>query len=220
MTLGRRNLDELIRAVGSKLDIQISSNTVPSKDDVTEWLQDGFLRMLMYLPGPMLTEVSVVQGFENVDVGADALFEWDLGTDVVRILGATTENYTDTDVFAPAIVVPYSEYRAIKALVDGSASVVQSYISVTPGGAKVVSWPKLRRNIELEYVPRPASAYDWPTAAGSPPLEWEPAVIDYAVAQGRMQDEEPALGQASMADWEKRMAEMARTGVYAVDDGA
>jgi hypothetical protein len=212
MAVTRKDAEGWVSAVGNKLDLEITANTVPSTSQVQQWLDDGLLRMLKALPLTMVQHFVSSEDLAQTAIPNDIAYEWELSGEYLKFTGVHS---TESNV--PVLFVSPLEFAMVKAMVPGYSNHAQAWATVeaVDGSEKLCVWPKLRHPYKVLGIGMPAQASTWgPSVDMSPPIEWEEPLIEYAVAQARLQDEEPSMGQLSMQAWGAAIKEMAETGTF------
>lgn len=207
MPIPRSNSDTLVARVGDKIDLPITTASVPSIGQVKQWLQEGALRLAKLLPDIHLAGLFATATYPYNSSGIYPLDVEPLRINAIMV-GASK-----------AQIVPVGHLRNMKGLIAEFEAWYQGMAAITGSGGveQVEIWPKkLNQALTIDYIASPAPESEWPDSPFSPPLAWEDALVEYAVAVSRIQDEEAGLAQLSMQEWERKVAEMAKTGVFGV----
>lgn len=209
--IGRaESVDNLIARVGAKLDLTITSTSTPDRGQTVQWLNDGALLLARLLPPHRLGGLQFDLGF--TDIGASANIDTD---DILRVVsvrkyGVECTVMTKRDLSLAETRTPmlYTT-RTPACAVTGEG-----------GAVHLDFFPTFTGDVEIKAIKRPTAYEDspsWVPDQWSIPVELETAMIDYAVIQGKVQDEEPEQAQMLMQHWAQATGLEIRTDAIGVD---
>lgn len=187
-----QTIADLLAKVGSKLDISITTMSTPSSAQVVSWLNDAALLMTRLMPedrlGIFRTQVS------NENVGSSIAIVSQLARVItVKKYGVvcTRLSQRDMDLIATRSPLLHTT-RNPACCVSGDA-----------GNVTINFWPVSAGPVSIVAVRKP-TAYTvngWSPDTYSLPPELELLAVDYAVVQGKIQDEEPQQAQVLYQMW-------------------
>jgi hypothetical protein len=185
-------ITELLAKVGSKLDIDITDTSTPSDAQVVSWLNDAALLIARFLPedrlGLLQDKVEVEDVGESLVV--DSPFERFVS--IVKY-GVVCKRLTQRDMDLISTRSPLLHTTRNPAFcVSGNAG----YINLR-------FWPTSIGPVTVKAIRKP-EAYavtDWTPGTYSLPVELELLAVDYAVVQGKIQDEEVQQAQFLLQAW-------------------
>lgn len=191
---------ELAARVGALLDVTIDTSSgnedkgTPSYSQVRSWLYDAARQILHLAPEPH------VAGFVNRATSAGVTSTWAIdGIAIERILSVIKGGFVCDKV-------SYSTLRRIPMLMPSlySGGGYAYAESGSIGEATLQFYPEDSDDVEVAYVAPVAQVASWvesPTDNYIPPDSWSKLMVDYAVIQGKVQDEEPEQVQLLMQLW-------------------
>jgi hypothetical protein len=193
--IGRAStIDELIERVGAKLDLEITSTSIPSREQTVRWLNDGALLLARLLPpsrlGGLHFELSFDDVGETLDIDGDHLMR------VVRVkkfgIECTIREQRDLSMIRTRMPLVHTT-RTPACAVSGQDGAVQ-----------LEFFPYSNGTVLVKGIKRPTAYEDsgsWEPDEWSMPAELELPIVDYAVVQGKVQDEEPEQAAMLMKQW-------------------
>lgn len=201
-----QSLSELLVRVGGKLDLTITETSTPNVGQVCGWLNEAALLFARLLPVARLGSLRSPVVTED-DVGGTL----DLtGTDITRVVGI--KKYGTECVVLTQREMDFISTRSplIHTVKNPSACV-----SGDSGSVLLQFWPSSPGPVSVKGVRKPTAyhnnytstdefgdpIYDWAPDTYTLPVELETAAVDYAVIQGKVQDEEPEQVQILSQMW-------------------
>lgn len=190
------SISDVIDKVAGKLDAIVDTSTTPSKAQVINWLNDGLMLITKTLPDHRLSwlldrispTVQTAYTIDNLDIMRV--------TSVVRY-GRRCRKVDSDELNWISGSAPYS-----------STEIDPTYAVSGVGGMVTLRfWPESMAATTVEYIHRPAqySLEGWdPLGRYTPPPEAEDIIVDYAVIQGKIQDEELEQAMALWNQWKER----------------
>lgn len=187
-----QTISDLIAKVGSKLDISITAMSTPSISQVVSWLNDAALLMTRLMPEDRL-------GIFRTTITSDSVgASISITSQMSRILtvkkyGVVCTRLTQRDMDLVATRSPLLHTTKNPACcVSGDA-----------GNVAIGFWPTSAGPVSIVAVRKPTAytASGWAPDTYSLPPELELLAVDYAVIQGKIQDEEPQQAQVLYQMW-------------------
>ena len=205
-----QDLPELLRKVGAKLDLTVTETSTPNDVQICDWLNEAALLFTRFLPANRLGSLrSAVLVNDSIGEFMDLT-----GSDVVRAVGVKKYGVECTVLGQRKMDLVSTRSPLIHTVRNPSVA-----ISGESGFVKLQFWPTSIGPVRVKGVKRP-TAYnaDWvsrdtddnPIYTYAPdefslPAELETAAIDYALIQGRIQDEEPEQVQLLYQMWSQQL---------------
>lgn len=209
--IGRaETIDELIERVGAKLDLAVTDNSTPNRGQVVQWLNDGALLLARLLPFERLMGLQFKISIS--DVGESASIDRD---DIIRLTSIRKYGVECTRM-------------TLRELMESSTRLPLLFTSRTPavavsgleGLVRLEFFPTYPGDVECLALRRPTAYQDsgsWAPDEWSLPVELELGVVDYAVVQGKVQDEEPEQAKMLLEAWYQAMGIEIKTDAIGVD---
>lgn len=184
---------ELLKKVGAKLDLSITSSSTPSREQVIVWLNDAALLLARFLPDHRLSSLKVTVNAEDI-----------------------SEYYTVSDELERAVTVKKFgvvctrlKQRQMDLITTRSPLI---YTSRNPaycnsgnaGSVQLQFWPTSPGPVSVKAIRKPQAYEDddgWVPGTYALPAELELLAVDYAVLQGKIQDEEFEQAQLLIQKW-------------------
>lgn len=176
--------DTMRNRVGALLDVRISSATTPSIDQVNEWMYEGAFNLCKILPTEMLGTMSLLKAYTS-QAPPLALG----GLELVRLITLEVGGVR-------ARMYSYPDFLNVRDHMPQLHTGTSPAATLTPDaeGITNVTWlPVTPEDVNITYVTEPAPVSAWnKTAAPNliPPDTWSELIVQYAVVQGKIQDEE------------------------------
>ena len=202
-----QTLDELLRKVGAKLDQTITETSAPSDIQVCDWLNEAALLLCRLLPANRLGSLrSMVISDNNTGEFLDLT-----NSDIVRVVGVKKYGVECTVVDQRTMDLTFTRLPLVGTVRNPSVCV-----SGESGYVKLQFWPTSSGPVRVKGIRRPTAYHaDWlsrdpesdePIYTYAPdefslPVELEQSAIDYALIQGKIQDEEPQQVQLLHQMW-------------------
>ena len=193
-----QTIADVLSRVGAKLDVTVTDNSTPSSDQVVQWLNDGSLLMVKYMPPHRLGSLMFVT--TESDVGE----YWALAS---------------TDMLRPVAVKKFGVECARLVQRDLDLVITQTPLLFTTrnpafavsgeaGALKLQFWPASLGPVSVKGIKRPTAFENdagWAPDQWSLPAELELNAIDYAVIQGKIQDEEIEQATILKKEWTQEL---------------
>jgi hypothetical protein len=194
----------LISRVGYLLEIVPSGATNPTRTEITTWLNEGQRTISRMLPAPFLRDIIVVS---NPTLSSGRYFYTlsSLTTGTFLKPHTCSVQAANSGSFINARLVTPEEGEYIKTNMDllGTAASPIYWFQ----GLFVYWWPA--GSIKLTYIKTPEELVSGTTEYVAIPQEFEDAVIYYAVAMARAQDEEYEQYGAMMQKFQESLMAVA-----------
>lgn len=187
-----QTISDLVAKVGSKLDINITAMSTPSISQVVSWLNDAALLMSRLMPEDRLGIFRTTITSENV--GESIAITSQLARVVTaRKYGVVCTRLTQRDMDLVSTRSPLLHTTKNPSFcVSGDA-----------GNVTINFWPTSSGPVSIVAIRKPTAylASGWTPDSYSLPPELELLAVDYAVVQGKIQDEEPQQAQVLYQMW-------------------
>lgn len=199
----RSRVTDLLMRVGYKLDLTPDGSSLPSDTQIKQWLEDACVRMVEILPLGRLTEF-----FQSASVAIGQGGRGDIASlPLMRLVAVKFAGQACT-------VMPVEEFSATIRSAPGLYGYLFPSATVigTDTGAAIEIYPAYSGNATIYYVAEPRPIEDWdndaifPWNMLVPPAYWEESMVDYAVAQAKVQDEEIGQAQQLIQLWQEQVA--------------
>lgn len=184
---------EILKKVGSKLDIEITATSTPNRNQVISWLNDAALILSRMMPEGRLGLLR--DSTSQDDVGASmTLTEQYARVVSVKKFGVecTRMDQRDMDLISTRTPLLHTTRNP-------------SYcISGDGGQVQLQFWPEGPGPVLVKAIRKPTAYADddlWTPGTYTLPVELELLAVDYAVLQGKIQDEEMQQVQLLMQAW-------------------
>lgn len=203
-------IDELIERVGAKLDLTITSSSIPSREQTVVWLNDGALLLARLLPARRLGGLQQEIPYEDVTDKIDID-----GNDLLRIVSVKKYGIE-------CRVMDQRELSLVKTRLPltHTTRTPACAVSGDEGSVTLEFFPESNGNVEVKGLKRPTAYEDsdsWEPDEWSMPVELELPIIDYAVIQGKIQDEEPEQAALLMKNWAQLLGIESKVDALGVD---
>jgi len=195
---------DLQNRVAAGLDVDLSTTSVPTTDQVDAWLWDAAMFLATVLKPDQIP--SLIGDEENVTAMATGTTTL-AGTNVIRPLyiGANTDT-TNSKVYNPCTIYTQQEHFRIKQFAPNmhTADNPAAVVTGKQGSLSIEFYPSGMTFYNIRYIGAPSPVANWTGAAANfvPPSAWAQAMTAYAVMMGKLQDEEVELANMSKAIWE------------------
>ena len=172
-------ITSLVDRVASLLDLTVDETSTPSASQVTEWLVEGFSKLVNMLPDEQLMyEATVATGMLSPS-GIET-------TDCLKVLGVSVDG-------TPARKVPYQKIATMGSNQPARFSGVNFAYAIGAGNRVYVwPWSDSARSVEVHYIDEPSTNIG-DNIAG--------LCVDYAVIMGKVQDEELEQSNGLLQAW-------------------
>lgn len=187
-------ISSLVSKVASLMDVSVDTTSTPSQDQVTEWLKEGFRKLVNMLPDEQLTlESTTASGTTSSAVPT---------TGALKIVSVFVAG-------VPATKVSYEQLQEISSLQPSRFSGLKHCYAVASNNS-ISCFPQDGLTVQVRYIADPTTSISDGIAG---------LVVDYAVVMAKIQDEETE--QANML-WQKWMqdVQVAAGGMPINKDGA
>jgi hypothetical protein len=210
MPITRYTAEQMIAQVGAKLDLEITENTVPDKEQVVQWLNDASLYMAKILPAPAVS--GITRSFKSDSVGS----QWELPTGeilrvlVVRKFGNISfmADMAKLSWVATNVPMTHTSRNPICAVSGSGGNTVLEFFPRTNAPAEVIA----------VVAPEQITAEGWTPGEYAPPPSWALGMVDYAVIQGKIQDEEPEQAAFLLKSWQENLQVEMGSGFIGMDE--
>jgi len=205
-----QDLWDLMRKVGAKLDLSVTETSTPNVEQVCDWLNEAAILLTRLMPDKRLgglrsAILSESDASEFIDLA---------GTDMVRVVGVKKYGVECTVLTQRKMDLVSTRSPLIHTVRNPAVAV-----SGEAGYVKLQFWPTSPGPVTVKGIRRPTSyhndfsardAEDEPIYTYAPdefslPVELESSAIDYAMIQGKIQDEEPEQVQLLYQMWSQQM---------------
>lgn len=191
-----QSLADIIARVGAKLDINITSSSTPNTNQVVRWLNDAALLLVRMLPEDRLGAYKETVLDQHVGQTLTITEQF------LRIV--TVKKY---DVVCTRLLQRDMDLMATRSPLLHTTRNPAFCVSGNSGNVALNFWPVSDGPVSVTAIRKP-TAYTNPIAAPfwapdqySLPPELELLAVDYAVVQGKIQDEEPQQAQLLYQMW-------------------
>lgn len=175
--------DNLRDRVGALLDVRISDATVPSRDQVNEWMYEGAFILCKLLPISILG--TMMDTFTE-----DTASDWDVGDqDIVRVVSIVKDSNRCRIYSYPDFLRVLEDMPAL----HGSGHPACSFTGIAGGQSVIKFFPDETNTAFLTFVTSPAPVEEWEVTTSPhliPPDTWAELIVEYATMKGKVQDEE------------------------------
>jgi hypothetical protein len=184
---------DLLKKVGSKLDIDITDTSTPNRAQVISWLNDAALLLVRMLPEDRLGLLR--DSFEEESTSSGLVIDRPYMRIVsVKKFGVTCTRLSQNELELVASRTPLMHTTRNPAYcVSGSG-----------GDVEIQFWPETPGPVLVKAIRKPEAYEDddtWEPGDYTLPAELELHAVDYAVLQGKIQDEEIQQVQMLMQLW-------------------
>ncbi len=199
----RSTVEDLVKRVGYKLDMRPDGSSLPEDVHVKQWLQDACLRMLDILPLEALAEF-FVQSSVTIGVSGRGSVA---GLPILRLVAVRYNGQSCTTMPNDEFQTTIRRAPSLYSHLFPAATIVG-----TATGAALEVYPAVQGGAAVYYVAEPRPIADWDNDDSSPwnmllpPASWEEAMVDYAVIQAKIQDEEIGQAQQLIQAWQEQVA--------------
>lgn len=184
---------DILDKVGAKLDIEITATSTPNTSQVISWLNDAALIIVRLLKEERLGLLRASLTEEDV---TDALT---ISEPFERVVSATKYGVICTKLDQRAMDLVATRMPMVNTTRNPAYC-----ISGSGGSVQLQFWPQSPGPVVVKAIRKP-QAYEtdsgWTPGAYTLPVELELIAIDYAVLQGKIQDEEVQQAQILMQAW-------------------
>lgn len=200
--LEKKTARQLIDDVASLIDIQLTDNTTPSREQVVEWLNQGVIEVFRLIPPEELRDAMITHQDYTTQVFASS-FEKKL----IKIVSLKRNGI-------PCVKVEENEFGLLRTMYPYRFTADNPAYSRTTLDGEIIYkvHPSGKVVWQITYLPYPFvyETGDNEEEDAAPdryavPSMLESFVIQYAATYARVQDEEPGQFQLYMADWRQRL---------------
>jgi hypothetical protein len=184
---------DILDKVGAKLDIEITDTSTPTAQQVVVWLNDAALMIVRLLPEERL-------GLLRTSISSD---------DISGVISITEPVEKIVSARKYGIECTKLKQREMD-LVSTRMPLVHTTrnpaycISGSGGSVQLQFWPESSGPVLVKAIRKPEAysmAPGWTAGSYTLPVELEMLAVDYAVLQGKIQDEEVQQAQILMQAW-------------------
>lgn len=201
--MAKSTLTQLIAKVSALIDIQVSSSTTPSIDNITGWLNEGAIQIFRLFPVEEFRDSMIyLLKRNNGDVNQDDFTKRLMKIVAVYKDGVYCTKITEEEMGSLENSRPlkfnYMQPAYCRVSSSGNHTVIKTYPPIGTSG-----------KIEVTYLPYPFE-YNSATPTATPdntgvPVSLEGYLVEYAAILARIQDEEPGQFQLYMQDWRSKI---------------
>ena len=189
----RSDVLAMIARVGAKLDIPtIDASSTPTNTQVIQWLDDAVMKLAKMLPSSKMGSLTWV--YESDSITANLNLEQQSPV-VMRVFSAKKFGYgckryelDEFEQIKTKLPMLHTQSNPAFAVSGVAGELVLMFYPESPGACeiRVAAIPTSYTSIQDEF---------------SAPLTWEDHIVDFAVLQGKIQDEEPEQTSLLLQEW-------------------